>query len=79
MDVKPIERGYFVPQKNYLLKNPYHDKGLHIEDLEKYLWKSEMGDDCFGLLETATPLTILKRHSWSSWDDLSKYLASHCE
>lgn len=72
IDIKPIERGYFVPQKNYLLQDPYHREGMQIDGLEKYIWKTEIGNDCFGLLETAAPLTILKRHSWSAWDEFEQ-------
>ena len=71
-DVNMIDRRYFVPQKDELLKNPNASEGMKIEGLEKYLWKTEMGDDSFGLLETGVPMTILKRHSWSSWDEFEQ-------
>ncbi len=72
VDVRPVDRGHFVPQRGKILQNPYHNEGLPLKGLEKYLWLAQLGDDPFGLLETAAALTILKRHSWSSWDEFEQ-------
>ena len=71
-DVKTIDRGHFIPQLDKLVKSPYHTEGLPLKGLEKYLWLAQLGDGPFGLLETAAALTILKRHSWSSWDEFEQ-------
>ncbi len=72
-DVKIIPREHVIPERNLFLKNVnnYYD-GLHISEFPNFLIYMQLGDDAIGELESIAPLTILKRHSWASWDEFEQ-------
>jgi uncharacterized protein YoxC len=72
-DVKIIPREHVIPERDLFLRNVnnYFD-GLHISDFPNFLIYMQLGDDAVGMLENIAPLTILKRHSWASWDEFEQ-------
>ncbi|MDD2965439.1 MAG: DUF935 family protein [Bacteroidales bacterium] len=63
-----IPREHLIPEKNLLIKNITDRTGLTYTDFPNFLIYMSLGDDAIGELEGIGPLTILKRHSWASWD-----------
>jgi hypothetical protein len=59
------ELGLFVPDVNSL------NKGVSYRKIPYFLIEVQMYD-AVGLLEKAAPFTILKRHSWGSWDEFEE-------
>ncbi|TDL99607.1 MAG: hypothetical protein C4K58_06865 [Flavobacteriaceae bacterium] len=71
-DMHSIDRRNVLPKTKQLLPRYYDQKGgVNIEDYPEILLYVQLGDPS-GLLEKAAPLTILKRHSWSSWDEFEQ-------
>ncbi|MDB0601088.1 DUF935 family protein [Tenacibaculum maritimum] len=68
---RSIPRGHVLPDKGLVLKNVYDEKGLDITAFPDDLLFAKLYDG-YGLLEKAAPLTILKRHSWASWDEFEQ-------
>lgn len=66
-----IPRGHVIPEKGIVVKNVYDDKGLDFTAFPDDLLFAKLYNG-YGLLEKATPLTILKRHSWASWDEFEQ-------
>lgn len=70
--VSIIPREHIIPEKEWVINNttdttngfPYNDFPNHLLYCQMY--------DAYGLLEQAAPLTILKRHSWGSWDEFEQ-------
>lgn len=70
---KSIEREHIIPEKGLIVKNPlYPTEAIRFSDFPTFFLYFSLGDDSIGLLEKIAPLTILKRHSWASWDDLEQ-------
>ena len=71
--IKLMDREHVIPERGILLKNytNYYD-GLVYGDYPNHLIYMELGDDAIGLLDKIAPLTILKRHSWASWDEFEQ-------
>ena len=69
--VRDIDRRYVLPQHELLLKSIDGINGLKYKELPEYLLYAQLYDPV-GLLEKAAPYTILKRHSWSSWDEFEE-------
>lgn len=70
-DVELINRGLVVPEHNALLHDQHSDKGINYTDMPNILLYAQFYDQ-IGLLEKAAPYTILKRHSWGSWDEFEE-------
>lgn len=66
-----IPRGHVIPEKGIVVKNVYDDKGLDFTAFPDDLLFAKLYNG-YGLLEKASPLTILKRHSWASWDEFEQ-------
>jgi len=66
-----IPRGHVIPELDIVVKNVTDDKGLDFTLFPDDLLFAKMYDGR-GLLEKATPMTILKRHSWASWDEFEQ-------
>lgn len=67
-----VDRSHINPINRLLLKDKNKPMvGLEIDDYPLDLLWCQFGEG-FGLLEKAAPLTILKRHSWASWDEFEK-------
>lgn len=65
--VNSIPREHVNPDKGIVVKNVYDEKGLPFHEFPLDLLYAKLYDG-YGLLEKAVPMTILKRHSWGSWD-----------
>lgn len=86
-EIELIPRGLVVPEK-HCLKHDYDSvTGIDFRELNDILWYAQFYDNV-GLLEKAAPYTILKRHSWGSWDEFEELfgvpiriakIASHSE
>lgn len=70
-EVELIPRGLVIPEKHLLLYQYDADKGIDYRDLADVLLPAKLYRGC-GLLEKAAPYTILKRHSWGSWDEFEE-------
>jgi hypothetical protein len=66
-----IDREFINPEYGLLLKEVTDTKGLPYEEFPNELLYAELGEG-IGLLEKAVPYAILKRHSWSSWDEFEE-------
>jgi len=71
VDVKSIPRGHIIPERGIVIKNVHDEKGLLYNKFPDDLLFSSMYDT-IGLLEKSAPMTILKRHSWASWDEFEQ-------
>ena len=73
ISIKNMPREHVVPERGILLKNytNYFD-GLSYGDFPNFLIYMQLDENAFGLLERIAPLTILKRHSWASWDEFEQ-------
>ncbi len=69
--VKLIDREFVNPSYGLWVKEVTDTKGLPYKDYTEVLMYAELGEG-IGLLEKAVPYTILKRHSWSSWDEFEE-------
>jgi len=69
VDILP--RYNVVPETKMFLPDITSDKGISYPDFPNYLIEVQMYD-AVGLLEKAAPYTILKRHSWGSWDEFEE-------
>ncbi len=69
--VNNVPREHVIPNKAIVVKNVYDDKGLDITAFPDDLLFAKLYNG-YGLLEKAVPLTILKRHSWASWDEFEQ-------
>ncbi len=69
--VKLIDRAFVNPSYELWVKEVTHNKGLSYKDFPRELLYADLGEG-IGLLEKAVPYTILKRHSWSSWDEFEE-------
>lgn len=70
--VTNINRQHVLPQKGLLLTSITDTTGLNIYDYPNQLLLFAWDETSGGLLETASALTILKRHSWASWDEFEQ-------
>jgi hypothetical protein len=70
-DVMSIPRGLVIPQDKILLYQLDGIKGLDFSEINDILLYSQFYDHV-GLLEKAAVYTILKRHSWGSWDEFEE-------
>jgi hypothetical protein len=71
--IREIGREHVIPERNMLLKNPLDtNTGLYYTDYPNFLIYMSLGENAVGMLEKIAPLTILKRHSWASWDEFEQ-------
>ena len=70
-EIELIDRRLVVPELGMLLSEFEMNKGLFYKDYFPDLIYCQMYDNV-GLLEKAAPYTILKRHSWGSWDEFEE-------
>lgn len=66
-----VPREHVNPDKGLVLKAVYDTEGLKYYDFPYDLAFASLQDG-YGLLEKAAPLTVLKRHSWASWDEFEQ-------
>ncbi|OWP80721.1 hypothetical protein BWK63_09655 [Flavobacterium covae] len=70
-DVTLIPRGMVVPEYKVILYDVNSNKGIDYSDIKDVLLYAQFYDH-IGLLEKAAVYTILKRHSWGSWDEFEE-------
>lgn len=66
-----VPRGLVIPEKSVLLYDVHQNKGLDFTTLKDVLLFAKLSDG-LGLFEKAAPYTILKRHSFGSWDEFEE-------
>ncbi|MRX40390.1 DUF935 family protein [Flavobacterium sp. LC2016-23] len=69
--VETIDRGLIVPGQKILLRDINGNTGLDISEVNDVLLYANFYSD-IGILEKAAVYTILKRHSWGSWDEFEE-------
>ncbi|WP_258931985.1 DUF935 domain-containing protein [Flavobacterium oreochromis] len=69
--VELIDRGIVIPEHSVLLYDVNSDKGIDYSEIKDILLYAQFYDN-IGLLEKAAVYTILKRHSWGSWDEFEE-------
>ena len=70
-EVEVIDRGLLVPGQKILLYDINGNKGLDVSDVDDILLYAKFYSN-IGILEKAAVYTILKRHSWGSWDEFEE-------
>lgn len=70
-EVEALPRHNIIPELKRFVTDVYSNIGFNYLDFPNYLVEVQMYDP-IGLLEKATPYTILKRHSWGSWDEFEE-------
>lgn len=70
-EVKLIEYGLVIPELNLIVNDINMQSGLDYTEFPDVLLPAQMYS-AVGLLEKAVPYTILKRHSWGSWDEFEE-------
>ncbi len=70
-EVSLVPRGLVIPEKSVLLYDVHQNKGLDFTTLKDVLLFAKLSDG-LGLFEKAAPYTILKRHSFGSWDEFEE-------
>jgi len=71
IEMELIPRGMVIPEQKVLLYDINGDRGIDFSTITDILWYAQFYDHV-GLLEKAAPYTILKRHSWGSWDEFEE-------
>lgn len=66
-----LDRGFLVPGKKILLSDVNAVTGLDISEVNDILLYANFYSN-IGILEKAAVYTILKRHSWGSWDEFEE-------
>jgi hypothetical protein len=66
-----IDRGLVVPGQKVLLSDINGNSGLDISNVDDVLVYANFYSN-IGILEKAAVYTILKRHSWGSWDEFEE-------
>jgi hypothetical protein len=70
-EVELIDRSILVPGQKILLEDLNGNKGLDVSEVDDILLYARFYNN-IGILEKAAPYTILKRHSWGSWDEFEE-------
>lgn len=70
-EIQLVDRALVLPQKNLLLSDVHTLRGLDYTEFKEVLLAAQFYSQ-IGLLEKAVPYTILKRHSWGSWDEFEE-------
>ncbi len=69
-----LPRENVMPERGKLVKNAFNPQSESIDykDFPNYFLYIQLNADSYGILERIAPLTIFKRHSWASWDELEQ-------
>jgi hypothetical protein len=71
VDIELVKRHSVVPELGKIFVDQAHSTGFDYKEFPNELVEVQMYD-MIGLLEKAAPYTILKRHSWGSWDEFEE-------
>ena len=69
--IETLDRAHIIPELGLFVPDVTTNKGVAYRDFPHFLIEVQMYDSV-GLLEKAAPFTILKRHSWGSWDEFEE-------
>ena len=69
--IETLDRAHIIPELGLFIPEVTSNKGIYYKDFPNFLIEVQMYD-AIGLLEKAAPFTILKRHSWGSWDEFEE-------
>lgn len=70
-EIELVDRGLLVPGQKILLYDINGTKGLDVSEVDDILLYAKFYSN-IGILEKAAVYTILKRHSWGSWDEFEE-------
>lgn len=70
-EVELVDPRRILPEQRVLLYDIDVDSGIDITSVPEVLWYAQFYSPV-GLLEKAAVYTILKRHSWGSWDEFEE-------
>jgi hypothetical protein len=70
-EIEIVDRGLLVPGQKILLYDINGNKGLDVSEVDDVLLYTKFYSN-IGILEKAAVYTILKRHSWGSWDEFEE-------
>lgn len=71
IECEVIDRGLYVPGQKKLLFDINGNKALDVSEVKDVLLYANFYSN-IGILEKAAVYTILKRHSWGSWDEFEE-------
>ncbi|MRX70282.1 Protein of unknown function [Flavobacterium resistens] len=70
-EVELIDRGLHIPGQKILLSDINANSGIDVSEVNDVLLYAKFYNN-IGILEKAAVYTILKRHSWGSWDEFEE-------
>lgn len=70
-NVSLVDRGRTIPELGLIVNDYSKNEGLPYREYPDLLIECQMYSRV-GVLEKAAPYTILKRHSWGSWDEFEE-------
>lgn len=72
--IKDVNRENVIPELGIVVKNPLSITGENIRygEFPNHLLYIQLQPTAYGVLERIAPLTIYKRHSWSTWDEFEQ-------
>lgn len=72
--IKDVNRENVIPELGIIVKNPMSITGDSIRygEFPNHLLYIQLQPNAYGVLERIAPLTIYKRHSWSTWDEFEQ-------
>ena len=70
--VVSMPRELIIPERGIIMRQYTDLDGLKYGDYPNFLVYIQLEEDAIGLMEAIAPLTILKRHSWASWDEFEQ-------
>ena len=72
--IKDVNRENVIPELGIVVKNPLSITGNNIRygEFPNHLLYIQLQPTAYGILERIAPLTIYKRHSWSTWDEFEQ-------
>lgn len=69
--IETLDRAHVIPEIGLFVPDVMINRGISYREVPNFLIEVQMYD-AVGLLEKAAPYTILKRHSWGSWDEFEE-------
>ncbi len=70
-EIELLDRAHIIPELGLFTPDVMRQEGIYYKNFPNFLIEVQMYD-AVGLLEKAAPYTILKRHSWGSWDEFEE-------
>lgn len=70
-EVELLDRCFLIPGQKILIEDLNGNSGIDVSQVDDILLYAKFYNN-IGILEKAAPYTILKRHSWGSWDEFEE-------